>query len=163
MLGTSARRRWPLMEAAPAVKPRRQSPTRPPCDTTPALSPGQHEPGNSARQDLSALPDRKSCRVQVRPARHRVRLPCVKTLAPMRHRHRRERHVHVRAGRRFRYDRVPQKSVEVASKRRGGLLASQQWRLVEVAPRRMPGLAASQRWRLAEAPRCVPGLPARQR
>jgi hypothetical protein len=86
------------MEAAPAVKPRRQSPTRPPCDTTPALSPGQPEPGNWGRRDLSALPDRKSRRVRVQPVDHRVRLPCVKTLAPTRHRHRRERHVHVRAG-----------------------------------------------------------------
>src|SRR5262249_7411445 len=78
-----------------------------PCDTTPALSPGQPEPGNWGCRYVSALPDRKSRREQERPADHGVRPPCVNTAAPTRHRRRKDRHVHVRAGQRLRCDRAP--------------------------------------------------------
>src|SRR6266566_1315106 len=91
---------------AATVKLRWQSPSRPPCDTTPALSPGQPEPGNWGCRYVSALSDRKSRREQVRPADHSVRPPCVNTTAPTRHRPRKDRHVHVRAGRGLHCDRA---------------------------------------------------------
>src|SRR5262249_48156721 len=87
--------------------PRRQSPSRPPCDTTPALSPGQPEPGNSGCPYVSVLPDRKSRPEQMRPADHSVRPPCVNTAAPTRHRPRKDRYVHARADQRLRCNPAP--------------------------------------------------------
>ena len=56
-----------LMEAAPTIKPRRQTPRQLHCDITPSLSTGQPEPGNWGCRHVSALPDCKSSREEVPP------------------------------------------------------------------------------------------------
>ncbi len=76
-----------LKKVHPTVKSRRQSPSRQPGDTTPALWPGQRETGNWGCRSVSTLSDRKSHREQMRPPDHRVRPPCLKTPAPTRDRH----------------------------------------------------------------------------
>src|SRR5262249_34811464 len=77
-------------EAAPTVKPAGGSLSQSPCDTTPAPSTGQPEPGNWGCRHVSALPDCKSSREEVPPTDRRS-AALSQSPASTPHRHRKDR------------------------------------------------------------------------